>query len=651
MKTISTVIIFFLCICFCSANLMAKPEQTKHIKNTQNSPTQYFTDSIYSLLSNNKHDTAFMDALFVTITKNRRRLKKDYLPLLLQYAEKSEKADYPKGQMQAYDRVGLQYRFNAVFDTSIYYHKLSLKIALQLNDSNQLYYNYNNLGQAYRLQDFNVTAINYYHKALKITEALGRQKSSSHTMNSLGATYVVQKDFNQAMHYFKKSSAIAKKLSDKRTLAYNYGSMGEVFLLQNQNDSAMYYFVESKKLIVELGSKRGYAVSEHLIGQAHYALGNLDKAEKYFRKALKLHNKDKNSRYQTLCNAYLGKIKTDLNQPDSAEFYLIKAKDIAESIHSYENLIFAYNSLFTLYKKTGNWQKAVLSLQQSHSFQDSIINIANNRQLQSLEVEYETRKKEQQIKLLSAENRIKNQRIKLGFGLIIALIISIVLGIYMQYLRKRQSILQQDKLKQQLMLSQMNPHFIFNALASIQSFMYKNDAKKAAAYMGNFASLSRSILNNSDAESITLDEEVKSLTNYLELEKMRMNSAFDYKIDMPDEIDAEFIHIPPMMLQPFIENAIKHGLKNIKGNGLLTLSFSETETQIKAEITDNGIGVNNAIKNRDPNHKSKATDIFKQRMKILQKKYRDIPEPVIKDLSETGLNGTKVIICLPIILE
>ncbi len=647
MKTIIIVLSIFAC----SLNLMAIPAQTKQNKNTQHHSSSHLTDSIYSLLNNNFYDTTVMDALFISIIKNRRSLKDAYLPLLKKYVEKCKKAGYTKGQMQANDRIGLQYRFNTEFDSSIYYHNLSLKIALQLNDSNQLYYNYNNLGQAHRLQDFNVPAINYYHKALKITEALGNLKSSSHTMNSLGATYVVQKDFDKAMHYFKKSEVIAKKIGDKRTLAYNYGSMGEVFLLQNQNDSAMQYFIKSQKLIVELGSKRGYAVSVHLIGQAYYAMGNLVKAESYLRKALNMHNNDKNTRYQTLCNAYLGKIKTDLTQFDSAEFYLIKAKDIAESIHSYENLILTYNSLFTLYKNSTNWEKALFSLQQSNSYQDSIISIANNRQIQSLEIQYETRQKEQQIKLLSVENQIKNQRIKLGLGLIIALLVSIFLGFYMYFLRKKQAIMQQDKLKQQLMLSQMNPHFIFNALASIQSFMYKNDAKKAAAYMGNFASLSRSILNNSDAESITLDEEIKSLTNYLELEKMRMNSSFNYKINMPNEIDAEFINIPPMMLQPFIENAIKHGLKNSVNNALLTLTFSETETRINVEITDNGIGINKALQNKDPNHKSKATDIFKQRMKILQKKYRNIPDPIIQDMSEKGLNGTKVNICLPIISE
>ncbi len=644
-NTILPIIIF---LSFFLLSLTGKTSQTEAYLPINNS---LLADSLHNLLTGNKNDTLEFDAIYLSIIKNRRKLKQEYLPLLHIYANKCSKHEYHKGQIIAYDRIGLQYRFNSVFDSSIYYHNLSLSMALEKKDSTQLYYNYNNLGQVYRMQDLNVIAIRYFHKALKITEATGEIKISSFTMNSLGATYVVQKEFDQAMLYFNKSAAIAKKIDDKRTLAYNYGSMGEVFLLKNQNDSAMHYFVASKQLLVKLGSKRGFAVSDHLIGQANYALNEIEEAEKYFRKALIMHNKNKNTRYQALCNAYLGKIKTKINQVDSAEYYLEKAIGIALAIHSFENIILINDALFELYNKTANWQNAINALQQSHLYQDSILNNKNAQQLQSLEIEYETNKKEQQIKLLSIENKNKNQRIKLGIGLISILLISIVLGIYVQIMRKRQASLTQDKLKQQLMLSQMNPHFIFNALASIQSYMYKNDAKKAAAFMGNFASLTRSILNNSDAESISLEEEVSTIQNYLELEKMRMNSTFEYIINIPDEIDSEFIFIPPMMLQPFVENSIKHGLKNIDKDGIINLDFSETETQITITITDNGVGINSAQENKDTKHKSKATGIFKQRMKILQKKYNSIPEPIIQDLKHIGKTGTKVVVCLPIIME
>ncbi|MBI9069758.1 MAG: histidine kinase [Salinivirgaceae bacterium] len=642
-------ILLFFGVCILSLytnNLNANTPQKNAIDSLQLS----FADSIHMEIQNTI-DTIKMDELFTTIKENRKKLKSQYLPLLYEYDKKSEKLIFPVGQMLALDRIGLQHRYNEFYDSAIYYHNRSLAFALQMKDSTQLYYNYNNLAQVYRMQDLCVQAISYFHEALKISNAVGNLKSSSYTMNSLGATYVVQKDYEQAMHYFNASAQIAIKRSDKRTLAYNYGSIGEVFLFQNQNDSAMHYAIESEKLIIELGSTRGLAVAKHLVGQAHFALNHLNEAEKYFNLALTYHIKDNNMRYQALCYAYLGKIKLGQHKTDSAEWFLQKAKNFAKTIHSHENLILINNSLFELYKQTNQWKKAVASLQESYSYQDSILNIANAKEIQSLEIAYKTEQKEQKIKLLSAENLIKNQRIKMGFALIIALIISIILGVSMHFLRKKQAILKQDKLRQQLMLSQMSPHFIFNALGSIQNYMYKNDAKKAISYLACFASLTRSILNNSSAEYISLEEEVETLKNYLELEKMRMKTSFNFHINLPDEIEKEFIQIPPMMLQPFVENAIKHGLNNIDYPGELILNISELKDQIKVEIRDNGIGINKASKIADPNHKSKATEIFKQRLALLKRKYRNIPDPKTQDLSIENKTGTKVLIYLPIISE
>lgn len=649
MKKFFSPILFFAIILITNS-LYGIQKESNSANSNQNVSYTTIADSIYNAISK-VSDTLIMDKLYLDIKKNRRKLSSNYLPLLHFFVKKAEVNDYPIGKMRALDRIGLQHRYSQQYDSAVYYHNQSLVIALELKDSIQLYYNYNNLGQVYRMQDLNVQAIYYFHKALKISNATGNFKSSSFTMNSLGASYVVQKDFEQAMYYFRASTKLATELNDKRTLAYNYGSMGEVFLLKNQNDSAMHYFVKSKNLIIELGSKRGYAVAEHLVGQAYFAMNEFEQAEKYFNIALPLHLKDNNLRYQALCYAYLGKIKARQHKLDSAEWYLNKGKDIALSIHSHENLILVYDALFELYKNNTKWKEAVISLQQSQIYQDSIISIANAKEIQSLEIAYKTYEKEQQIKLLSAENEIKNQRFKMSLILIGLLILAIFMGIYVQIMRKKQTQFTQDKLRQQLLLSQMNPHFIFNALASIQSFMYKNEAKKAAAYMGNFAALSRSILNNSSANSILLEEEIETLRNYIELEKMRMQSGFEYEIIIPDEIDAEFIQIPPMLLQPFVENAIKHGLAISENKGKLTIVFSEFNKLISAEITDNGAGINKTLKDKNPAHKSKATEIFKQRMKILQKQYRNIPEPQFIDLfnQETKQTGTKVLILIPIV--
>lgn len=633
------VLLFFLFLTIFSSLAQIQTQQQITINNIY--------DSIFTLLQNT-NDTIYIDTIFDVIKKDRKELGDHYLKALNAYVAKSNELGYLKGKMDAYDRIGLQYRYDEVYDSALFYHNLSLKIALYIADSTQLYYSYNNIGQVYRLQDLNVQAINNFHNALKISDATGNYKSSSFTMNALGATYVVQKNYEKAMYYFRQSTDIAIKNNDIRTLAYNYGSIGEIYLIKNINDSAMFYFTESKKLIEQTKNKKGLSVAEHLIGQAHFALNNYDSAAFYFNKALKMHIPENNKRYQALCYAYLGKIKTLQHKPDSAAFYLQKSEIIANDIHSFENLILAYNSLFELYKNTNQHLKAIDALQKKHDYSDSILNATNQKEIKAIEITYEVEKKEQKINLLNAENQIKNQRIKTGLVLIALLIVGILAVIYIYVLRKRHDKLTNDKLHSQLLLSQMNPHFIFNALASIQSFMYKNDTKKAALYLGNFASLARSVLQNSAADDISLTNEVDTLKNYIELEKMRLANSFDYFIDIDQNIDADYIKIPPMMLQPFVENAIKHGLKQAQKTGLLNISFTEQNNLIKATITDNGVGINASVATKNNNHKSMALAIFKQRMKILKHKYKNIPDLTITDISTINQSGTQVTVYLPI---
>jgi sensor histidine kinase YesM len=115
--------------------------------------------------------------------------------------------------------------------------------------------------------------------------------------------------------------------------------------------------------------------------------------------------------------------------------------------------------------------------------------------------------------------------------------------------------------EQRLFRSQMNPHFIFNSLASVQNFIVKQDDTKASIYLSRFSELVRSILNNSLQEQITLEEEISTIENYLALQKVRFSDQFDYELEVDETLDPESTFVPPMLTQPFIENAIEHGIK------------------------------------------------------------------------------------------
>ena len=211
--------------------------------------------------------------------------------------------------------------------------------------------------------------------------------------------------------------------------------------------------------------------------------------------------------------------------------------------------------------------------------------------------------------------------------------------------------LNQSKLK--AIKSQMNPHFFYNALNTIQSFILTNEKKQAVSYLSKFSTLTRTILEMSEKENITLSEEIKTLGLYLDIEKARFDEDFSYEINIGYGIDIENIKIPSMLLQPYVENAVKHGLLHKKGEKRLTIDFERIFDSLKITIDDNGIGRQksaelNVIKNKD--HLSFATEAMQNRIELLnQYKQQNIAINFEDKLNKNGQSlGTKVIIEIPI---
>ncbi len=200
--------------------------------------------------------------------------------------------------------------------------------------------------------------------------------------------------------------------------------------------------------------------------------------------------------------------------------------------------------------------------------------------------------------------------------------------------------------------AQMNPHFLFNALNTIQSFIYTNERKTASDYLVNFSELTRMILEMSNKEKVTLSDEIRALELYLKLEKMRFEDDFEYNLDT-ENIPHQLFQIPSMLIQPYVENAIKHGLLHKKENKRLWIIFNINKNVLQVEIRDNGIGITaSQIINQRNNkqHESFATDANQKRFKILNEMSEEQIGVVIENvLDENNLiNGTKVLLSIPI---
>ncbi len=199
--------------------------------------------------------------------------------------------------------------------------------------------------------------------------------------------------------------------------------------------------------------------------------------------------------------------------------------------------------------------------------------------------------------------------------------------------------------------AQMNPHFVFNALNSIQDLMLKNDVRASNIYLGRFSELMRKVLNASDKDSIALQEEIDILRLYLELEKLRFGDAFTYRIDIGTEIDTTGISIPSMIIQPFIENAIKHGLLHKQGNKNVEVRFVLDGEYIVCTITDNGVGRKTSadikLRSKRP-HQGFAIQATKKRLDLLNDYHKEKIGVTITDMEEAGIaTGTMVRLVLP----
>jgi LytS/YehU family sensor histidine kinase len=205
------------------------------------------------------------------------------------------------------------------------------------------------------------------------------------------------------------------------------------------------------------------------------------------------------------------------------------------------------------------------------------------------------------------------------------------------------------ELETKMFRSQMNPHFIFNSLNSIQKYIWENKEEDAAEYLARFAKLIRAILENSRKETIPLYDEIEVMKLYIELEHRRSNAHFDYSIKVSEDIDIQNIAIPPLLMQPFIENAIWHGLNKKKEKGNLLLSITKKETQLVCIIDDDGVGRQENVASISIEKKSLGITITQQRIDRLMETTKLFAGVTIEDKKENGIaTGTCVTLTLPL---
>ncbi|PST82667.1 sensor histidine kinase [Pedobacter yulinensis] len=348
-------------------------------------------------------------------------------------------------------------------------------------------------------------------------------------------------------------------------------------------------------------------------------------------------------------------------QPDSAIRYYRMGIEMEKALSNGKRSSIYYKGLTEAYKTKGEFSNALAAIDSAYQ-----IDLENTAAMEVMKVaelheKYETKKKDKNIADLNDRNKlnetiIKQQRWTLFLmGIIFLAAVSLFYIIYRQQrLREKNKLLrsQNEKLvlEQKVLQVQLNPHFIFNAIANLQSLIASAQTEKSVCYLSSFSGLLRGVLEQSRKDFIEIGEEVASLTNYLRLQQLRYTDAFDYQITVDDGLSLGDTLIPPMLIQPFVENSIEHGFRNINYKGLVKISFKRNEDTLVIEIDDNGSGLAK-FPEEQQKRQSLAQVILKERIDRLFTANGQQARCQVNDKGTSGATGVRVEILIPIITE
>lgn len=459
-------------------------------------------------------------------------------------------------------------------------------------------------------------------------------------------------------------------LKDNESWYYYHPNRSDPHVAQAYQEIKFIQYIELhdfEKLKLTLDSCRYYANKTadsaiimrmyNLQAQYFFSIGNSRKAveasQKYFNY---LYSSKALNAY-----AYANLAKNFLNnhQVDSAIYYFNAGLQFIKTHKGKQNKLFYYQNLQVAHALKGDYERAYFTLDSAYQdYKNSTKSIENDR-INEINTRYETEKKDQAIQLLKTTNAFNHQIMvqqRWIFVILFALIFSIAFFIYYRNKQKllkniNQRIVAENRqliLEQKTRQNQLNPHFIYNAIANLQGLISSEQKAKANQYLILLSRQIRDILELNREEYISLDQEIKSLKNYILLQQMRYQDVFDFEIESGN-LDVDDVMIPPMLIQPFVENAIEHAFKNLNYRGQLQILFNQQADQLHIVISDNGWGMRTDKKENA--HKTSLSQVItKERLELLFTDPKQKARIEIKPNYKEDKSGYRVEIYIPLVL-
>jgi tetratricopeptide (TPR) repeat protein len=572
-------------------------------------------------------------------------------------------------------------------DSAYSYNKLAEKSAVKKNQDKQLGDSYNTYGIIYLNLSIYDSANYFFQRALSIHKKLKNISGIAASYNNLGITAINTEDYLNSIKYFSLGKKLKEELKDSASVASLLINISEVYRKIGQFDEAIKYLNEAELYNTNVNSKLHVRIANAIYGNLGVLYSNhiidIPSARKYFALELpyilKLNNELIYTKYINnigLCFAKEGKLDSALYYYDKAiqlankkndlyglPIYMINKTDalfqskkymqaisigqeslqLSDSLNLLDLKAKSHYELSMCYKRLGQYEKAFYHYEIYDRINDSI---SNPIKISKVISELTTQQQQQEILELQNQNLKKDIELQSKQNFIIILFFAALLIIVTSYIiiiRRKLLALRKEKELRSLNLGlQLNPHFIFNSINSIQEYILSEQNDQAHHFLSEFSKLIRLFLSNNRSQYIPISKEIDFLKAYISLEEQRLKSKIEFAIDIDDRIDSDEVLIPAMLLQPIVENSIWHGIRYSE-NKKISISITLNNKLITIQVIDNGVGINSIM-----SEKSIGLNIIKERVKYC---YAKEPEFIFFKICNNPKGGTTVEIIIPIILS
>ncbi len=544
-------------------------------------------------------------------------------------------------QADSYYNIGESFFNNGNFQKSEEYYTKAKNIYEKLNDKPNIEKASRKLAQSQEKQNKISPAISNYNRAAEVSY------SKSRALNSNDVTRLSVNSAEAKEEAIQNNIQLNEKEKDKGELAANYTQMADINIQQNDIPKAEVNLTNAYKISKKEAPQQALEINQKLT-DFYVENKNFDKAIEAKKTVLKEDFVKENSKKQVEQIQELADIYIKKNDPKEAIDLLKKSYRIAlEKGHTLEaqKSVKKLDSLYSVSENTD------ASVKLYRDFLGKLPDLVSKDK--SLVDEKILEDTEQRIAQLEKEKQLKDELIRkknvFNYSLIFALIVLIGLIIFIFRTLKKVQI-KNKKIALQSLRREMNPQLIFNSLNSVNHFIATNNELEANQYLTKFSKLMRGVMENSTEDFIPFQQELDLLQNYLALEKTRFADKFDYEIHVDESLNTQSLKVPGMLVQPFLENAIWHGLRYRTTKGFLNLSFEKENEQLKIIIEDNGIGIEESKKQKTEHQKARKGRGMKntlERIDLLNDLYKKEISCTVKDKENNS--GVLVILKLNVL--